>query len=302
MAIKTERTDRAAEPRIDKALCTTCGSCVNVCPTGTLQMGADGVWVEPDTDFGCIGCGLCMAICPSGAATVSGRCLSPDDRLPLPPADALPSAEQLSALLTRRRSQRYWQEREVPRDVLQQVIEMTATAPMGIPPSDVRLTVFQGRDKVRELAAEIVGVMRKGLPTLRRMAGPLMRPLLGRSTSEFFRSFLVPLSDGIIRDHEQGRDSLFYDAPAAILFSQPQYAEADAHISATYSMLAAESLGLGTCMIGSASPFLARAKPLLSKYGLPPKPKLGLVLVMGYVKYHKFHYGLRRSLAGVDWA
>jgi len=46
------------------------------------------------------------------------------------------------------------------------------------------------------------------------------------------------------------------------------HAEADAHISATYAMLAAESLGLGSCMIGSASPFLVRSKQLLQKYGL----------------------------------
>ena len=46
---------------------------------------------------------------------------------------------------------------------------------------------------------------------------------------------------------------------------------------------------------------LVRSKQLLQKYGLPAKPKLGLVLVMGYPKYPRFHYGLRRSLARVDW-
>lgn len=264
-------------------------------------MGADGVWVDPDTDFGCVACGQCMAICPSGAVTVRGRCLSPEDRLPLPPADKLPSVEQYAALLFRRRSCRHFDEREVPRDVLEQVIEMTASAPMGIPPSDVTLTVFHGRDKVREFAADIIIFMRRSMPSMRFMAGPLMRPVLGKTTSELFRTFLIPMMETFTRDWELGSDMLFHDAPAAIMFSQPQYAESDVHISATYAMLAAEALGLGTCMIGSASPFLERSKPLLKKYGLPAKPKLGLVLVMGYAKYPRFHYGLRRSLSGVHW-
>jgi len=301
MTIKLERTSEDGRPRVDAKLCTVCGLCAAVCPSGTLRMGDDGVLVDPDTDFGCIACGQCMAICPSGAVTVSGRGLSVDDRLPLPAASEMASDEQLGALLIRRRSRRHFDDREVPRAVLERVIELASTAPIGVPPSEVRLTVFHGRDKVREFAADVVGITRRGMPTLRFMAGPLMRPLIGKAASEMFRTFVIPLAETITAEADRGRDVLLYDAPAAILFSQPAYGEADADIVATYAMLAAESLGLGTCMIGSASPFLVRDKALLAKYGLPAKPKLGLVLVMGYARYPKFHYGVRRSLADVNW-
>lgn len=301
MTITLQRTSEAGRPRIDPELCTVCGLCVSICPSGTLRLGDDGVRVDPDTDFGCVACGQCMAICPSGAATVSGRCLSPADRLPLPPAEAMAGDAQLAALLLRRRSRRHFEEREVPRELVERVIELASTAPIGVPPSEVRLTVFHGRDKVRGFAADVVDVMRRGLPTLRFMAGPLMRPLVGKAASAMFKSFVIPLAETVTGEADRGRDVLFYDAPAAILFSQPAYGEADGDIVATYAMLAAESLGLGTCMIGSASPFLARARSLLAKYGLPAKPKLGLVLVMGYAKYPRFQYGVRRSLAGVNW-
>ena len=49
----------------------------------------------------------------------------------------------------------------------------------------------------------------------------------------------------------QGVDWFFYDAPLALYFYASPYADpADPLIPATYAMLAGESLGLGTCMLG----------------------------------------------------
>ncbi|HEX9078373.1 MAG TPA: nitroreductase family protein, partial [Desulfuromonadaceae bacterium] len=57
---------------------------------------------------------------------------------------------------------------------------------------------------------------------------------------------------------------------------------ADAFIACTYAMLAAASLGLGTCMIGCAAPVLGRRKELLKKYGLPEGNAPKIVLILGY--------------------
>ncbi|NLX14170.1 MAG: 4Fe-4S binding protein [Phycisphaerales bacterium] len=48
---------------IDEALCTLCGVCVSVCPTGAITM-EDAVRVDPPK---CTGCAICVRECPSEA-------------------------------------------------------------------------------------------------------------------------------------------------------------------------------------------------------------------------------------------
>lgn len=50
----------------DCGLCTACGTCVAVCPTGAIQMRETGSGsLAPDIDAAlCINCGLCRRVCP----------------------------------------------------------------------------------------------------------------------------------------------------------------------------------------------------------------------------------------------
>lgn len=68
----------------------------------------------------------------------------------------------------------------------------------------------------------------------------------------------------------------------------------------TCAMVAAEALGLGTCVIGCAAPPLARHKELLKKYGLPEGNVPKIVLIMGYpaVTYRK---AIRRPFQSVNY-
>ena len=92
-----------------------------------------------------------------------------------------------------------------------------------------------------------------------------------------------------------------YNAPAALLFHYgPMGGPGECHIATTYAMLAAESLGLGSCMLGTTEA-LNQSKPFKSKYGIPPKNKIGLALVLGYPAV-TFRRGVRRRLASVAFA
>jgi nitroreductase len=67
-------------------------------------------------------------------------------------------------------------------------------------------------------------------------------------------------------------------------------------------MLAAESLGLGTCMIGGIHPFLQQggaAAKFREKHGVRYKSQGGLFLIVGYPKI-KFTRGIKRTFANVD--
>jgi nitroreductase len=68
-------------------------------------------------------------------------------------------------------------------------------------------------------------------------------------------------------------------------------------------MIAAEALGLGTCMLGAIHPFIQygkSAQKLREKYGISYKSREGIFLIMGYprIEYKK---GIRRTLASVKF-
>lgn len=55
------RFDTLKAEVIDCDLCTRCGTCIGICPTGTISY-KDGEIA--DTGRNCIQCGMCMAVCP----------------------------------------------------------------------------------------------------------------------------------------------------------------------------------------------------------------------------------------------
>jgi nitroreductase len=104
-----------------------------------------------------------------------------------------------------------------------------------------------------------------------------------------------------IAEKEKGNDYLLYDAPLAIYFHVSPYADPlDPVIAATYAMISAETLGLGTCMIGTVAYGFKYSKKLKQKYGIPARNQQGIMLIMGYpaIKYQR---GIRRSLAQVTY-
>jgi formate hydrogenlyase subunit 6/NADH:ubiquinone oxidoreductase subunit I len=56
-----------ALPEINLLLCTRCGSCVELCPTGAAVMGPEGPFVAHPAE--CTYCAECEAICPHSAIT-----------------------------------------------------------------------------------------------------------------------------------------------------------------------------------------------------------------------------------------
>jgi nitroreductase/NAD-dependent dihydropyrimidine dehydrogenase PreA subunit len=307
MTVKTGFGDEPAVPTIDRDTCTACGLCVEICKAGTLSRVDGAVKVDPNAGLGCIGCGQCAMICPTGSMTVTGRRVTPEDLVDLPPPGARASAESLEALLLARRSARDFDKRDVPREVVDRILRAASTAPMGIPPSDVEVLVFHGREKVQALAADATEAWGRMSNFMSPVVLTLMRPFMKRALIDLMKSFLVPAGHMLVEKRRQGEDWVLYDAPLAMLFHLPPEAGGeltDATIACTYAMLEAEALGLGTCMIGSVGPMLASRKPLMDKYGLPRDHKPGLVLIAGYPspRMTKFRKAIRRPLAGVRWA
>lgn len=302
MAIPTSRTKEEAQIVTHPEICNGCGLCVSVCKAFKLAIENKKVVISNASTFGCIGCGHCMAICPTGAIEVFGREVSPQDVFELSLKAGIADFDQLLTLLQNRRSIREFSDRKIDPEVIEKILTVAKTAPMGLPPSDVNVLIINGKEKTRAFATDFSNYL-KGL---KFMSSPfflaLMRPFWGKANDEVFKGFIKPLFKAYTDDMEEGNNFINYDAPLLMYFYGTPYADpADPIVAATYAMIAGESLGLGTCMLGAVHPFIQngrKARRFREKHNIKSKSKEGLFVAFGYpaVKYRK---GINRTFASV---
>jgi len=303
MAIPTTRTHQNGQIEIDKQTCTVCGLCVSVCKDFSLIKTNGSIAINPHPVFGCIGCGHCMAICPTGSIKVTGRETGPGDIFDLPEKAQITNYPGLLGLMQIRRSIREFGKQSVPDRLVDQILEAAATAPMGLPPTDVNVLVINGLEKTRAFAHDFCELLRKMKWLVSPVALTIMRPIWGKETTSVFKDFVKPLVRVMTENDEKSINVLTYDAPLSMYFYASPFSDpADPIIAATYAMLTAESLGLGTCMIGSVHPMIQQgkyARVFRKKWNIRYKSREGLIVLFGYpeVKYNK---GIRRSFANID--
>ncbi len=291
--------DAAGNPVIDRATCTVCGECAGICPVEVLSKRDGEIRIDRSKGFGCIACGQCMMVCPSDSIAVSGRNLSPSDVIGLPSPDRRAAIDPVEALMLSRRSIRRFRDEAVPREAIDRVIAAAATAPMGIPPWEVGITVFHGGAKVQDLSWDIADAYERILKFFEGPVGALFRMMMKKPARQQFRSFILPLGRILVEGKRKGTDYVLYGAPAALLFHASPYGDgADAFIACTYAMLAAEATGLGSCMIGCVPPVLERRKDLMKKHGLPEGHIPKIVLILGYPAV-RFRKAIRRPFLSV---
>lgn len=303
MAIKTSRSSANGSILIHTELCTVCGKCVEVCKDFSLIIKDKKLQVNPDPVFGCIGCGHCMAVCPNDAIEISGRTLKLDDLFELPAQKDAATYQNLLALLNRRRSIREFTDQCIEPEMIEQILTAARCSPMGLPPSDVQVLVFDSKEKNRAFAEDFC----KYLEGMRWLVSPwflwLMRPLWGKATHEVFSGFVKPLFKVYTEKMKEGINAVTYDAPLAIYFYGTPFSDpADPIIAATNAMIAGESLGLGTCMLGAVHPLIQqgkKAKKFREKHGIRSKSREGLFVIFGHpsVTYQK---GIKRTFAAED--
>lgn len=300
MAIPTSRAKVPGNISIDNDKCTGCGNCVSVCKDFSIELYDGKVRKSNNPCFGCIACGHCMAICPTGAITISGREISSDDLFEIPSFAEAAHYESLLRLYQRRRSIREFTDRQVDPVIVEKILAAARTAPMGLPPSDVNVMILNNKEAVRRFATDFCEYLEGMKWFVSNWFLALMRPFWGKSNDEMFKGFVKPLFNVYTGYMEKGVNLVNYDAPLAMYFYGSPYTDpADPIVAATAAMYAAESLGLGTCMLGGVHPLIQygkKARKLREKYQIRYQSREGLFVIFGYpdVKYRK---GIRRTFA-----
>lgn len=280
--------EKPVELIINKEKCRKCGTCINICPS-YLQKDSNGYpEVCEESAFGCIQCGYCMMSCPHDAIEVEGQDVSKEYLRQM--YTELPNFEAINALFMKRRSARKFKEAEVPKEDIEKILLAAATAAISVPPSEVKVLVIHGRNKVEELRQEMMKSTKGFFKFANSPLLNLLKIFSGNTQYKMFKDFVLPLCKVLIEDEQKGFDHLFYSAPSVLVFYGTEYIDKeDMILAANQATLAAEAMGLGTCYIGMVPPMLENNKKLKEKYGIRHKEKVGIAFVLGYpvVKFRK---------------
>jgi nitroreductase len=242
-----------------------------------------------------------MAMCGHKSISIEG--LSYDTNFQALPGLTFDPAAFKNFLLTRR-SVRVFQDRPVPRELLEEIVYMLSTVPFGVHPDNVQITVIKDKSLI-EKAVPLMSAMYKQMHKLFRapLLGWLILKSMPKEVSNTLTNFIMPHIDKGFYINPDKIDDIARNAPAMILFHAPKGAEehtADAHICLTYALLAAHSLGLGATAIGLIDPAINHSKPLRKLFQIPDGNEVVEAMILGYPKY-RFKHAIIRPKSKVTY-
>lgn len=268
---------------IDQKKCKRDGMCAKECPAQIIILADKDAFptLMDNGEESCINCGHCVAVCPHGAFMLKTM---PPAECPSIQSDLLPEADQIRHLLMARRSIRFYKNRVVAHDLLEELIDTARYAPTGSNKQQVQWIVFENPAEVNRLASMVIDFARS------------MRPLTADET-------MAKSMERKIAAWDKGIDPMLHGAPHLIVVhSQADlpFAETDCVIALSYLELYAYTKGLGTCFAGYLTAAANFHEPLAQALGLPQGHKCFGAVMLGYPQY-KYTRIPTRNATVVTW-
>lgn len=318
---------RFARFTVDAERCDGCELCLATCPGQLLSMEGPLPVNRHDAGesaLGCIGCRNCTAVCPHDAIEIRGQYRVEEGfyrtRLgaPEPPnpfrAPEAPPYEELARELTdvertiyERRSNRVFSGRAVPDPLLERVLEAGRFAPSQGNCQPWAFLVITDRQLITRMS-EACAARCRPLADLYVRRGPGRGSRLRRAAVNAL-SRLSPnhldqrLAHGIDAIVSTDGYDLFLHAPAVIVvlgdrrgISEPVV---DCMLAAHNMVLAAHSLGLGTCYVGFAK-MLDWAPELKAELGIEHPWRVMTSIAIGWPK-RRIDRAVARERPPVRW-
>jgi nitroreductase/NAD-dependent dihydropyrimidine dehydrogenase PreA subunit len=253
---------------VDPEKCKRDGICAAACPAALVRMDADGL-PEPlkGREQHCIECGHCVAACPTGALSHE---LIPDRSLQEIDGKLKISPEALEQFFKSRRSIRAYKERDLPREIVEKLIEIASYAPSGHNAQPVEWIVLDGRARVEALLDRVV------IPWMQEE---------NKAKSPLSRLLNLP---GAVRAYKRGKDVICRGAPHVVCAHVPDDAGVtpfyDGIIALAHLELAAHGMGLGACWAGYLG-FAAKQHAVKEFLALPENREPAYFLLLGEPKF-----------------
>ena len=284
---------------IDSTKCTKCGFCFEVCSSRVLALG-EGQEIQVRYPEQCNICGHCVAICPKNALIHKDMPIEKFEDLRvtiIPPED-------MRNLLLSRRSIRVFQEKPVPKELIEQLIEVGIHAGTSSNGQTENFIVIQDRKLLSELEKKVIDVLwNKGIKYLGSGIGQkLAKMKLGE---EMLRQS-IPYYHSIRhrRENNELAGMIFRNAPVVMVIHGLRtnfMAHANCSIAARNMEIMAKTMGLGTCWVGYLSVAAHLAKKKIERYlEIPDDHSIYGVILVGYPK-HEFGKIILRKERQVRW-
>ncbi len=238
---------------VNRDICIGCGLCKNDCPVNNIII-EDKKSVIKNQD--CIKCGHCSAICPTAAITLTGF---DDEPIEIRNQTTVDSNELLMAIKSRRTIRKF-KNKEVPSEIIQQIIEAGRFTPSAKNSQDVSYIVLgEDKRKYEEIAVKF----------FRRI-----KPIV----SLFMKSAKEVTID---------ENFFFKGAPVAIMVLTKD--KISGSLAASNMALMAESYGLGVLYSGFFTTVANNSRKLRRGLNLKHNDYVVTTLVLGYpdVKYRR---------------
>ncbi|MBN2179918.1 MAG: nitroreductase family protein [Deltaproteobacteria bacterium] len=307
--------------------CTHCRACYESCPTSCIQW--DEVNKIPyatgygDIELACLSCNNCEAVCPAQCIrtrgeyrVLHGRYKTVEERFgemyppcPFGEGDLTRNFADIEAELTetekviyRRRSIRLFKKKPVPKELLQRIIEAARFAPSAGNNTPWKFIVLTNKKLIEKIDRQST----KLLDVVKWMYA---RKSLWRTIAVTLFSYLQvnnmdqrPIA-AIEKAHQIG-GSITWGAPVVIYVLADRRAigsaDLDTGLAAENLVLAAHSLGLGTCFIGLTSNALKYMPWLRKELGITYPYKLVTSICVGYPR-GKLDNPVWRGKVPIDW-
>ncbi len=280
--------DRTVTTLIDVNKCIGCGLCVKVCPSQTLSMVGDKAVVSGDKS---LSCGHCVAVCPVDAVQVTALDGSTShfstfqaDRSWLPHGEV--DIAQLFRLMGSRRSCRNYKDKPVDRAILEDLVKIGITAPSGTNSQLWTFTLLPTREAVLALGEQVARFFKKLNRLAEKQYVRTFLKLMGKgSLDDYYREYHDSVEEALAEWDKGDIDKLFHGATAAIVIGSKAGASCpgeDALLATQNMLLAAHSMGLGSCLIGFAVEAIKQDRTIKEFLKIDDSEKVYSVIALGY--------------------
>ncbi len=270
--------------KIDSTKCNGCGFCFDVCPNYVFAP-AEGRVIAVRYPEQCCICGHCVAICPQNALIHEKM---PADKFEdLPTTRILP--ENMKNLLLSRRSIRTFKEKPVPKELIDQLIEVGTYAGTSSNGQTENFIVIQDQKFLSNLEKMVVDVVwNTGLKYLGDNAGQnLMKSQIGEEMVRQSVPYHFIIRNR--RENTQLAGLIFRSAPVVIVIHGLRtnlLSRGNCWVAARNIEIMAQTMGLGTCLVG----FLSIAAHFSNEIGklleIPDNQNIYSAVMVGYPKHN----------------
>lgn len=231
---------------VDTDKCIGCGLCRDICVAHNLVIQDKKAKIVMDD---CVMCGQCSAVCPQKAISLvgcgSGQMEKADDtRL---------SPDAILNTIRFRRSVRRFKETELPKKVIEQVLEAGRLTHTAKNMQDVSYVVLAaGKDSVEKMAVNVF----RAIKPIADLFSPMARN--NQISDQFF----------------------FFNAPAVIIILAKD--KTNGILAAQNMEFIAEANGLGVLYSGFFTMAANASRKIKKEIGVPKGKKVAMTLVLGY--------------------